>query len=379
MREWKNDCADDFLAFSVCSDVKVGKRQGDSDAITFTVQDLAFPATTDASKIVDQVAKCDRKQMVVVFSTYQSIQAISDAQKIHGLPEFDLIICDEAHRTTGATIAGQDESNFVRIHSNDHVAGKKRPYMTATPKVYGENAKTKAKLNEVALADMNDTIMFGEVLFYRGFSWAVDKMLLFDYKVIVLAVDEGLVSAGVQGRLSQDNEMSLDDATKIIGCYKSLTKQGLIGETSTEPKPMKRALAFCKNIAVSKMVAAEFAQVTEELVATEEESEDARPALGVQTRHVDGTFNAKEREDCLDWLKAYTDSDTCRILTNARCLSEGVDVPALDAIMFMHPRNSQIDVIQSVGRVMRCAEGKDMGYVSSCLSLCPLAWPQKMP
>ena len=363
VREWKNDCTEEFLAYSVCSDVKVGRRQTNGDTITFNVHDLAFPATTDASKIAAQVAASDRDKMVVVFSTYQSIQAISDAQQIHGLPEFDLIICDEAHRTTGATIAGEDESNFVRIHSNDHVSGKKRLYMTATPKVYGENAKSKAKLNEVALADMNDPDMFGETLFYRGFSWAVDKLLLSDYKVIVLAVDEGLVSSGVQGRLSQDNEMSLDDATKIIGCYKALTKQGLIGETATEPKPMKRALAFCKNIAVSKMVAAEFAQVTEEFVATEEEDEDARPALGVETRHVDGTFNAKEREDCLDWLKADTDADTCRILTNARCLSEGVDVPALDAIMFMHPRNSQIDVIQSVGRVMRRAEGKDMGYV----------------
>jgi predicted helicase len=373
VREWKNDCADDFLAYSVCSDVKVGKRQSNGDTITFTVHDLAFPATTDSGKIANQVANCDREKMVVVFSTYQSIGAISDAQKIHGLPDFDLIICDEAHRTTGATLAGEDESNFVRIHSNDHVMGKKRLYMTATPKVYGENAKTKAKLNEVALADMNDTAMFGEVLFYRGFSWAVDKLLLSDYKVIVLAVDEGLVSAGVQRRLSQDNEMSLDDATKIIGCYKALTKQGLIGETSTEPKPMKRALAFCKNIAVSKMVAEEFTQVTEEFVATEEEDEDARPALDVQTRHVDGSFNAKEREDCLDWLKADTDADTCRILANCRCLSEGVDVPALDAIMFMHPRNSQIDVIQSVGRVMRRAEGKDMGYV-----ILPVAVPAGM-
>ncbi len=87
------------------------------------------------------------------------------------------------------------------------------------------------------------------------------------------------------------------------------------------------------------------------------------PALEVETRHVDGTFNAKQREDCLDWLKAETGDETCRILTNARCLSEGVDVPALDGIIFMHPRKSQIDVVQSIGRVMRKAPGKDMGYV----------------
>lgn len=363
VREWKNDSSDDFLAFSVCSDVKVGKRQASGDTIQFTVHDLAFPATTDAAKIAQQVSDSDRSKMVVVFSTYQSIQAISDAQKKHGLPEFDLIICDEAHRTTGATLSGEDDSHFVRIHANEHVKGKKRLYMTATPKVFGDNAKSKAKTHAVELASMDDEEKFGKVLFYRGFSWAVENNLLSDYKVIVLAVDEGLVSAGVQGRLSIDNEMNLDDATKIVGCYKALTKQNLIGEESDNPKPMKRALAFCKNIAVSKMVTDEFADVVEEFIIAETENDETRPMLDVETRHVDGTFNAKQREDCLDWLKEEAGEGICRILSNARCLSEGVDVPALDAIMFLHPRNSQIDVVQSVGRVMRTAPGKEMGYV----------------
>ena len=236
VREWKNDCADDFLAFSVCSDVKVGKREADGDAIQFTVHDLAFPATTDGGKIAQQVADCDREQMVVVFSTYQSIQVLSDAQKNHGLPEFDWIICDEAHRTTGATI-GADESNFVKIHSNDHVAGRKRLYMTATPKIFGENAKSKAKDHDVALASMDDETMFGKVLYHKGFAWAVENNLLSDYKVIVLAVDEGLISAGVQNRLAESSEMKLDDATKIIGCYKALTKHNLIGNEAGNSKP----------------------------------------------------------------------------------------------------------------------------------------------
>ncbi|SDP29140.1 Predicted helicase [Sulfitobacter litoralis] len=362
VREWKNDCADDFLAFSVCSDVKVGKRESDGDAIQFTVHDLAFPATTDASKIAQQVADSDREKMIVVFSTYQSIQVLTDAQKTYCLPEFDWIICDEAHRTTGETI-GTDESNFVKIHSNDNVAGKKRVYMTATPKIYGENAKSKAAQHDVALASMDDPDMFGELLFYRGFSWAVENDLLSDYKVIVLAVDEGLISAGVQNRLAESSEMKLDDATKIIGCYKALIKRELIGEDTEDPAPMKCALAFCKNIAVSKMVTEEFAAVVDEYRNNDDIGDLSGPSLDVQTRHVDGTYNAKQREDCLDWLKAETDDETCRILTNARCLSEGVDVPALDAIIFMHPRKSQIDVVQSIGRVMRKAPGKEMGYV----------------
>jgi predicted helicase len=244
VREWKNDCADDFLTYSVCSDTKVGKHQTDGDAIQFTVHDLAFPATTDAGKIADQVNNSDSDKMVVVFSTYQSIQVLTDAQKNHNLPEFDLTICDEAHRTTGATLSTEDESNFVRIHSNDYVASKKRLYMTATPKIYGDNAKSKAKQHEVTLASMDDEAMFGKVLFHRGFAWAVENNRLSDYKVIVLAVDEGLISAGVQNRLSESSEMKLDDATKIIGCYKALTKHNLIGEVADNPKPMKRALAF---------------------------------------------------------------------------------------------------------------------------------------
>jgi predicted helicase len=363
VREWKNDSANEFLAFSVCSDVKVGKRVADGDTIQFTVHDLAFPATTDAGKIAQQVLDGDQEKMTVVFSTYQSIQTISDAQKIHGLPEFDLVICDEAHRTTGATIAGEDESNFVRIHSNEHVEGKKRLYMTATPKIYGDNAKSKAKQHEVTLASMDDEATFGKVLLHKSFAWAVENNLLSDYKVIVLAVDEGLISAGLQDRLAVSSEMKLDDATKIIGCYKALTKHDLIGEQSENAKPMKRALAFCKNIAVSKMVTREFQSTVQDYIGSDLIDDGSGSALGIQTRHVDGTYNAKQREDCLDWLKTDTDPDICRILTNARCLSEGVDVPSLDAIIFMHPRKSQIDVVQSVGRVMRKAEGKDMGYV----------------
>ena len=366
VREWKSDCAEDFLAFSVCSDSKIGKPRPGSDAINLTVHDLAFPATTDSTKIADQVRnalKADREKMIVVFSTYQSIQTISDAQKTHGMKKFDLIICDEAHRTTGATLVGEEESHFVRIHDNKHVKGKKRLYMTATPKVFGENVKRKARIHTVELASMDDSKRFGETLFYRGFSWAVENGHLSDYKVVVLAVDEGFVSSSIQDRLAESDKLTLDDATKIVGCYKALSRQKLIGETRQDLPPMKRALAFCRSIAASKMLAEEFTEAVDGFVAAERKGNDTEPMMPVEARHVDGTFNSKEREERLDWLKAETNDDTCRILTNARCLSEGVDVPALDAIMFMHPRNSQIDVIQSVGRVMRTASNKDMGYV----------------
>ena len=367
IREWTIDTATPLRAFAVCSDVQVGKRRkSTSDVAEIETHDLDYPATTNAAKLADKVAHAAPDRMTVVFSTYQSIQVISEAQHKHGLPEFDLIICDEAHRTTGATLDGEDESNFVKIHSQDFIAGKKRLYMTATPRVFGDAVKSKASEASAVLCSMDDESLYGKTLFARGFGWAVENQLLTDYKVLVLAVDEQMVSGGVQNRLADgSSELKLDDATKIIGCYKALTKHGLKDELLTDPQPMKRALAFCKDIATSKLVQNEFAAVIHEYLASDEGKEtegDATP-LECQLEHVDGTFNAKARNRLLDWLKEEHGDHACRILTNARCLSEGVDVPALDAILFMHPRKSQIDVVQSVGRVMRRAPGKNMGYV----------------
>ena len=367
IREWSIDTATPIRAFAVCSDVQVGKRRkAESDVAEIETHDLDYPATTNAAKLSQKALRPAADRMTVVFSTYQSIQVISDSQRKHGLPEFDLIVCDEAHRTTGATLEGEGESNFVKIHSQDFIAGKKRLYMTATPRVFGDAVRSKANEASAVLYSMDDESFYGRTLFARGFGWAVENGLLTDYKVLVLAVDEQMVSGGVQKRLADGaSELKLDDATKIIGCYKALTKRGLKDELLTDWQPMKRALAFCKDIATSKLVRDEFAAVVSEYLDSDEGKEtegDAKP-LQCQLDHVDGTFNAKARNRLLDWLKDDHGNHACRILTNARCLSEGVDVPALDAILFMHPRKSQIDVVQSVGRVMRRAPGKSMGYV----------------
>ncbi|WP_375702843.1 MULTISPECIES: DEAD/DEAH box helicase [unclassified Bartonella] len=376
VREWTTDAGIGLRSFAVCSDTQVGKRRKNSDDVAeIDVFDLAFPATTDAAKLAEQVAKSVADKMTVVFATYQSIQVIADAQKNYGLPTFDLIICDEAHRTTGATLVGEDESNFVKVHSNDVICAKKRLYMTATPRIFGDNAKSRANEVNAVLASMDDEKLFGKTLFYRGFSWAVQNDLLTDYKVIVLAMDEKLVSSAVQKRLSDsDTELILDDATKIIGCYKALTKQNMKADVGADLYPMHRALAFCKTIKSSELVRDEFSTVVREYLDYTKEDTENEHFLKCEIEHVDGTFNAKDRGALLDWLKADSGEDVCRILTNARCLSEGVDVPALDAIMFLNPRKSQIDVVQAVGRVMRRSEGKKMGYV-----ILPIGIPPDTP
>ncbi|WP_395601518.1 DEAD/DEAH box helicase [Pseudomonas sp. A1230] len=373
VREWKKDCQEDFTAFSACSDIKIGQNT-DADSLDLNIHDLAFPATTDPERLASQVNNATIDKMTVVFSTYHSIDVLTRAQEHYGLPEFDLVICDEAHRTTGVTLKDEDNSTFVRIHSNDYVTAKKRLYMTATPRIFGDMAKRKADDHDAELTSMDDETKFGKDLFHRGFGWAVENELLTDYKVVVLAVDEGLISSTIQNRLKDGAELTLDDATKIIGCYKALTKSDLANDLEFDPSPMRRALIFCQSIAKSKVIEKEFAQVVEEY--TGNEFVDDTGALCTEVRHVDGSYNASAREELLSWLKADAGDDTCRVLTNAKVLSEGVDVPALDAIMFMHPRKSQVDVVQSVGRVMRRAEGKKLGYVILPVAIPPNTKPE---
>lgn len=377
VREWKNDASDDFMAFSACSDIMVGTRKASEDQIEVNLSDLAFPATTNPRQLAEQVKQVDKSKMTVIFSTYHSIDVISNAQYKHGLDAFDLIICDEAHRTTGATLTDEDESNFVKIHDDENVKGKKRLYMTATSRIFGDKAKKKAEEHDFELASMDDEAKYGEVLYHLTFSQAVQKDLLTDYKVVILAMDEEQVSYRTQKSLESGSQLILDDVTKMVGCYKALAKIGIDEKLKNNNEPMRQALAFCQKIKLSEIFADQFSNVIEEYTANEEVAEELKTDLEVQVKHVDGTFNAEGRNEKLNWLRQDVDGNVCRVLSNVRCLSEGVDVPALDAIMFLHPRNSQIEVVQSVGRVMRKAEGKDLGYVIIPIAVASGVAPEK--
>lgn len=373
LKEWTAQSDVPLHNLAVCSDVTIGKRKvkDSEDSAEITVYDLPYPATTNDRQLLhyyNALIKSAEKDpdtagLVVVFSTYQSLEAVSKAQKA-GLPQFDLIICDEAHRTTGVTLSGEDESSFVKVHDANYMKGTKRLYMTATPRIYGDDAKSKAKQATAELASMDDTALFGIELHRLGFGEAVGKSLLADYKVLVLAVDESYVSKTFQKQLAnKDSELDLEDATKITGCWNGLEKRFEAAKSNVDLQgdvdPMRRAVAFSRSIKDSKKFIDQFSQLTE---AYKTEHPDAT-VLEVEADHVDGTFDALKRGALLDWLKADPPANSCRILSNARCLSEGVDVPALDAVLFLNPRNSVIDVVQSVGRVMRRAEGKRYGYI----------------
>ena len=359
LTEWAAQCRYSFNAAIVCSDNKASKGEESID--------LGFPSTTDVNRLKKWADKCkdDGKDMNFIFSTYQSIDVVSNFQKMTDY-QFDIIICDEAHRTTGVTLSDEDESYFVKVHDENFIHAKKRLYMTATPRIYGDAAKGKANSVNAELCSMDDESIYGPEFHRLSFSDAVKKDLLSDYKVLVLAVDEEYVKKELQDLLKGANhELQLEDYVKIMGCWNGLSKISTWDEKEnfvTDPLPMKRAVAFCNRIKDSQKLVEMFKTIQKH-VKEDKYNPEAKKLVNIDIRHVDGSFNALEKKECINWLKEDIEDGNCRILTNARCLSEGVDVPALDAVMFLNPRSSMVDIIQSVGRVMRKSEGKKYGYV----------------
>ena len=374
LREWSTFAKEPFNAICICSDPKITKKRQFYDESNISTLDLAIPASTDVADIEAQllnIQKAQKSGMTVVFSTYQSIDVIS--RTLEGMRDnkrfksFDLIICDEAHRTTGVTLAEEDKSSFVKVHYDNFIPAKKRLYMTATPRLYGDDAKGKADRNNAVICSMDDEALYGKEIYRIGFGEAVERNLLSDYKVLILTLSEDDVSETAQKILSnQDSEINVNDVSKLIGSINALSKQILGDEgliKKTDPDPMRRSVAFCQSIAASKTISGTFNIAGEEYIKTQPKLKREQ-LVDIYSKHIDGTMSAPERDDLMGWLKGKMDNPReSRVLTNVRCLSEGVDVPSLDAVMFLSAKNSQVDVVQSVGRVMRKSEGKKYGYI----------------
>lgn len=375
LKEWTAQGRLDMRTFAVCSDSKVSRKAED-----IATYDLEVPVSTNGAEIAKRFESGKRaKGLHIVFSTYQSLPAVHDAQQ-QGLDDFDLVICDEAHRTTGITLAGEDASNFVRIHDAGYIKASKRLYMTATPRLYDDSVKGKAQDHSAELASMDDEAIYGPEFYRLGFGEAVEKGLLTDYKVLVMTVDES-VAADAMAR-SQNSQINLTLASAMIGAWNGLAKrsgslQGKKGGFDEDAAPMQRAVAFARDIKTSQAIADSYPQ----LVNMHRELLEEKAVLNnvslhnvdvsISAQHVDGSMNALERGTKLSWLESPAIEQHTRVLTNARCLSEGVDVPALDAVIFFNPRNSMVDVVQSVGRVMRKSEGKDYGYIILPVAVAP--------
>ena len=389
LNEWSFDARKKIKSVCICSDSTASRNRNannDNDDIQHTMVDLALPANTNPKMISLQLRTYQKHDgLVVVFSTYQSIDAVYEAQKqvladtngAYG--KFDFIICDEAHRTTGARVKGQDDSDFSKIHNADYIQGARRLYMTATPKVYSDSLKAKAVDEDFVLYSMDNEAWYGKEFFHVGFGYAVEHGLLTDYKVFVLTVSEDDIPQDLQMKIKSNanQELTYNDTAKLVGVISGLSKiiAGDKGETwNVDPRLMHRALAFCGQIGdtnksgSSKNVAAILPAISEEILK-DKTAEERTHVVSVDARHVDGSMTSAHRAQDLKWLASEPEFDNqCRVITNVRCLSEGVDVPALDAVIFLSARNSQVDVVQSVGRVMRnfgkgTADEKKYGYI----------------
>lgn len=385
LREWSAQADKPIHPICICSDAK-STQQKDTDG---TIVDLALPASTDVWNIKKQymaakIAQQNNGGMIVVFSTYQSIDVISKAQEQINKQEkdsfiFDLVICDEAHRTTGVILANKEEASFTKVHDNNIIRAHKRLYMTATPRLYTDSSKKKAEEGNAILCSMDDENLYGQEIYRIGFGEAVKKDLLSDYKVLILTIREDQIPVALQNVIKDKNsEIDTDDASKLIGCINALSKRVLETDESfnDDKKPMHTAVAFCQNIQVSKKIANMFNHHKDDYYDSLTQEERAK-LVGVYADHIDGSMGASERAEKLSWLKNVSqDSQDCHILCNVKCLSEGVDVPSLDAVMFLSAKNSQVDVVQSVGRVMRKSKTTDKkyGYI-----IIPIVVPADIP
>ena len=440
--DWTQQSRAKMTAIPVCSDSTIGDsarpldQEDDFSESVLADHELSYPATTNAKSLADKVVTAFERYetrpdlgLTVVFSTYQSLDVIHEAQEFYGLKDFDLIICDEAHRTAGAylfndlkekektkankgkakskkavepstedVLAPQSadapdwdveaESLFTRVHNAEYIHGHKRLYMTATPKIYGKKPKEQEGLGDAVLYSMDNEQIFGPVFYSLNFDMAVKLGCLVDYKVLILVCDQKTMP---QEQLLEN--FSQTQTARVIGTWKALNKYGVADELINNNEPMKRAVAFAQRIdldglpagrkrdmtVASKQFAAGFNAVVsdykhhvlergQEAIAhgetpSFEYQEILNHGCECECMHIDGSMSSVDKASRLKWLKDEPQDGHCKILFNVRCLSEGVDVPSLDAVAFLSPRKSDVEVVQIVGRVMRRAPHKTRGYV----------------
>lgn len=407
-REWLMYSNRQLRTLVVCSDSTAGRDSGEDIGIS----ELACRVTTDPQKIARELDNADNEGVTcVIFSTYQSLQRVSEAQLSHLAPDFDLAVIDEAHRTTGvdhrssaAESAGKKQSYFQLIHDKDALRSKKRLYMTATPRMYTIQSKTRLKSRGYDAIDMDDYGTYGHVFHRLTFKDAVEAGMLSDYRVIIMEANENDVTADLNNRigvvaseeLGPRQAFTIKDATRLLGT--ALAINGLArGVKEERPGVLTRVIGYANSISRSKTFAKalKLAELREAInptvgstaasVAFDAIDTADGASIGNSTRaknpqadaagnnnnnnsavhivsHLDASSSALERNLELSKLEKATAAEP-RMLCNVRLFTEGVDVPSLDAVVFLDPRDSQVDVVQAVGRVMRKAHGKRFGYI----------------
>ena len=385
-REWLRQTTRRLKCVVVCSDPTAGGRNENED---IGISELECPVTTDPVEIAgalganvsesdgssrddpgrgDDSAHCSESTSVV-FSTYHSLRRVTEAQADHEAPAFDLAIADEAHRTTGALLEreGYRKIDFQEFHDDERLRARKRLYMTATPRIYTARSKRSLNKKGIEVVDMGDQKVYGPLLHLLPFAKAVQHRVLSDYRVIVLGVSRASVTPSLRKRLdalhsytSRKNVPTDNDMTRVLGV--SLAVNGVTeGSALERPGRLPRALGFANSIARSKWYAK--ALMESQVLASTTRRMSGGRAMKVVARHLDASSSALQRNRELRSLADAEREGEARMVCNVKLFTEGVDVPSLDAVAFLDPRDSQVDVVQAVGRVMRKAPGKRFGYI----------------
>jgi len=338
LAEWLTHSKEPFSYLPVCSDDTVAKSE---DTIALSTSELSFPSTTDTDSIAKFLKSSGRK---VIFSTYQSSPKIAAAFKVMNLKPLDLIIADEAHRC-----AGKVDSAYSTVLDNDQIPAAKRLFMTATPRTFQAHFKKKAADSGVDVVSMNDLVVFGPVLHKLSFGEAIEQDLLTDYQVVIVGIDNPRYSEMIVERRLVQTESDIQSDAQSFASHIGLAK-------AMKTYDLKRVISFHSRVSAAKDFANKLPEVIDWM------PEESRPDGELLTGHVSGVMPTNERSRNLRAL-GEIESDQRYVLSNARCLSEGVDVPALDGVAFIDPRNSEIDIIQAVGRAIRLSKGKAIGSI----------------
>lgn len=339
LREWTFAASQPFNVLCVCSDETVGKRGEDEPM--HSVADLAFPVTSDTAEI-RQFLEGDGAR--VIFSTYQSSPLVADAQSDQSTPAFDLVIADEAHRCTGKVT-----TDFSTVLDNKRIRAAKRLFATATPRTYTTSVKKAAEDRGVEVVGMDDEAVFGKVLYSLPFGEAIRRKLLTDFRVVIIGVDDPMIAAWIENRELVETDSGIENDAEYLAAQIGLLK-------AIKDYDLKRVISFHSRVSRAEAFSEDVHQVLNWI------DEEYRPSGDLWTDFVSGAMPTDKRRQKLDHLKGLGQNER-GLLTNARCLSEGVDVPSLDGVAFIDPKSSQVDIVQAVGRAIRLSSEKNYGTI----------------
>ena len=370
-REWLSYTQRPMSSLVVCSDYTAGGKGQRNEA---GPDDLVCPVASDELTIANHLRQPDK--LKVIFCTYHSLTRVVEAQLLDEVPRFDLAIADEAHRTTGIDSKSLKGVNFQLFHDEHHLRAKKRIYMTATPRVYTESSKAALAKRGAHVVDMGDQKTYGPELHRVSFKDAVAHGELSDYRVIVLGVHESQLTPALrQAAVSPEAvkaKVDASDAARLLGTALAMT--GMVRGAQVEvPERLARTIAYASTINRSKWYKDLFNNSDFKTATTVRMrralADVERVSLDRKAVHMDAKSSAVTRSNELKRLNDVHRNNEVRMISNVRIFGEGVDVPTLDAVTFLDPRNSQIDILQAVGRVMRRAEGKKFGYIIVPISI----------